>query len=71
MKHGKSQSEPNCNACQHHVVTWDANNPRGCRAYGFKGRQSPHLVVLSESGTPCQLFEPKQPPVRRSSRAGS
>jgi hypothetical protein len=49
----------NCMKCQHFYITWDANFPRGCKAYGFKTQTMPSLNVLSSSGKPCMNFEPK------------
>jgi hypothetical protein len=45
--------------CQHFFVTWDAQQPRGCRAYGFKSNDLPSDVVYASSGAACQLFERK------------
>ena len=53
---------PNCTSCQHFYVTWEADRPRGCRAYGFKSANWPSQVVLNESGRPCQLHEVRKPP---------
>lgn len=49
----------NCMKCQHFYITWDANFPRGCKAYGFKTQTMLSLNVLSSSGKPCMNFEPK------------
>ncbi|QAV25591.1 uracil-DNA glycosylase [Neobacillus thermocopriae] len=43
----------NCYACKHFYVTWDAQMPRGCRAFGFKSATLPSIVVKQSSGTPC------------------
>lgn len=40
-------------------VTWDKKLPKGCKAYGFKSRELPSKVVLSSSGTECQMFQSK------------
>lgn len=50
---------PDCLHCQHFFVTWDAQQPRGCRAYGFKSNDLPSDVVFASSGAACQLFERK------------
>ncbi len=50
---------PDCLGCRHFFITYQAGQPRGCRAYGFKSRQMPWQVVLASSGKPCQLFVPK------------
>lgn len=48
-----------CFKCQHFFVTWDANSPRGCKAFGFKTRKLPSLEVLKASGQACLKFVPK------------
>lgn len=48
-----------CFQCQHFFITWDANQPRGCKAFGFKTKQLPSVVVLESSGEPCLKFFPK------------
>ena len=50
------QRQPNCLICRHYYVTHDPRQPRGCKAYGFKSRDLPALVVRSVSGKPCLLF---------------
>ncbi len=50
---------PNCHRCSHFRVTWDAAFPYECRAYGFRSRRVPSVVVLETSGQPCQLFTRK------------
>ncbi len=52
---------PNCFDCQHFYVTWDPNQPRGCRAFGFKSKQMPAMEVFQASGEACHLFFPKKP----------
>jgi len=60
MESGKQAGERiNCMKCRHFYVTWDPQFPRGCRAYEFKSRQIPSVVVLSSSGTGCMKFTPK------------
>ena len=51
----------NCFQCQNFFVTWDQQNPRGCKAYGFKSKQLPSGVVMQASGQPCYKFTPKLP----------
>jgi len=46
----------NCRRCKHYFVTWEKNQPHGCRAYGFKSPQIPSMVVLQSSGESCNLF---------------
>ena len=50
---------PRCHLCRHHYVTWDPAMPYGCRKWGFKSARLPSQEVLSASGKPCLLFEPK------------
>jgi hypothetical protein len=47
---------PDCMQCRHFFITHEAAHPRGCRAYGFKSRRLPAMVVLESSGQPCRLF---------------
>ncbi|WP_304544245.1 uracil-DNA glycosylase [Sulfurimonas microaerophilic] len=49
----------NCRRCEYYFVTWEANQPHGCKAYGFKSKQLPSMVVFSSSGVPCSLFQEK------------
>lgn len=58
----RSEQRPDCLHCDHYVVTWDADKPRGCNAYEFKSVEMPAEVVLASSGEPCKLFEPKVGP---------
>lgn len=50
---------PDCLHCVHYFVTWEADQPRGCRGYGFKSQDLPSEVVFASSGQACQLFERK------------
>lgn len=52
--------QPNCFKCRHFFVTWDQQNPRGCRAYQFKGKAIPSTIVKSSSGMDCLKFEKKE-----------
>ncbi len=58
---------PDCLHCVHYFVTWEANQPRGCRAYEFKSLDLPSDVVFASSGQACQLFE-RKPENRRPPR---
>jgi hypothetical protein len=49
----------NCRRCKYYFVTWDKDQPHGCKAYGFKAPYIPSLVVFQSSGSDCQLFEDK------------
>ncbi len=55
----KVSQSPNCMRCLHFFVTYEPARPRGCRAYGFKSLALPSQVVLTTSGSPCQLFSPR------------
>ena len=55
----KVPQPPNCMRCLHFFVTYEPARPRGCRAYGFKSLAIPSQVVLTTSGSPCQLFSPR------------
>jgi hypothetical protein len=48
-----------CIKCRYYQVTWDAHQPYGCRAHGFKTHRNPAVVVYESSGFECQLFEEK------------
>lgn len=50
----------NCRKCEYYYVTWEASQPHGCKAYGFKSAQIPSMVVYSSSGAACSLFKEKQ-----------
>jgi hypothetical protein len=54
-----------CYKCRYYQVTWDARQPYGCRAHGFKTSRNPSEIVFETSGIECQLFKPK---IRKSSR---
>lgn len=49
----------NCRKCQYYYITWDARMPYGCKAFGFKSRQIPSLLVYQSSGQPCQGYKEK------------
>ncbi|HSH24344.1 MAG TPA: uracil-DNA glycosylase [Massilibacterium sp.] len=50
----------NCMKCVYFFVTWDRNNPKGCKAFGFKSRQIPSVIVKQSSGHPCFHYTPKE-----------
>ncbi|HFS82458.1 MAG TPA: uracil-DNA glycosylase [Epsilonproteobacteria bacterium] len=52
----------NCKRCIHYYVTWDRHAPHGCRAFGFKSRQIPSMVVQKSSQKPCTHYRPKTKP---------
>lgn len=49
----------NCFKCIHFYITWDPNNPRGCKYFGFKTKLLPSLSVFQSSGRICQAFVKK------------
>ncbi len=49
----------NCRNCKYYYITWDASMPYGCKAFGFKTRQIPSVVVYQSSGQACQGYEEK------------
>lgn len=49
----------NCTKCKYYYVTWDPNNPKGCKMFGFKTKLMPSLYVFKSSGKPCEAFSPK------------
>ena len=54
---------PNCMACRHFFITYEAGHPYGCRAMSFKSREMPSRAVQINSGMPCQAFSAK--PVKK------
>lgn len=50
----------NCIKCKHYYVTWQPKAPNGCRAYGFKSKQMPSIVVKANSGMDCNMYEEKK-----------
>ncbi len=52
-------AKTSCLRCRHYHVTWDPNQPYGCRAHGFKSRSNPALIVFESSGLECKLFQLK------------
>lgn len=59
-----------CFQCKHFFVTWDASNPRGCKAFGFKTSKMPSRVVFENSGQPCLKFSAKTPPPKPAKKPG-
>lgn len=51
--------KPLCIDCKHYYVTWDKDFPAGCRAMGFKSRESPADVTRQASGLDCLSFQAK------------
>jgi hypothetical protein len=48
-----------CQKCIYYYVTWQSNQPHGCKAYGFKSKQIPSVVVKQSSGISCSFFNTK------------
>jgi hypothetical protein len=46
-----------CHGCVHFQVTYQADWPYACRAYGLRSRRLPSAEVLHVSGHACQLRE--------------
>ncbi|QCU90029.1 uracil-DNA glycosylase [Thiomicrorhabdus sediminis] len=61
----KDKKPIDCFQCKNFYVTWDANAPRGCKAFGFKTRRLPSEVVFESSGEECLMFKPKHPTPRK------
>lgn len=49
-----------CQKCSYYYVTWEPGKPHGCKAYGFKSKQIPSVVVKQSSGIECSFYNPKQ-----------
>jgi hypothetical protein len=49
----------NCRRCKYFFVTWQQDKPYGCKAYGFKSKLIPSMVVFQSSGMQCSTFEQK------------
>jgi len=49
----------NCRVCEYYFVTWEPNQPHGCKAYGFKSAKIPSMVVFQSSGIECSYFKKK------------
>lgn len=52
----------NCFHCKYFYITWDKNFPNGCKAFGFKSKQMPAVVVRESSAENCGAFEKKRNP---------
>ncbi|MEI8346825.1 MAG: uracil-DNA glycosylase [Pseudomonadota bacterium] len=50
----------NCSDCRHFFITWEQDTPRGCRAYKFKSKQLPSIVVREQIGEECLAFDSKK-----------
>lgn len=45
-----------CQKCKFYYVTWEQNKPHGCKAYGFKSKVIPSIIVKNSSGTDCSFY---------------
>lgn len=69
----KTNSEPgfiDCFKCKHMYITWEVNCPRGCKAFGFKTKRMPSMVVFETSGEVCLKFTPKNPQKTKKKTSG-
>jgi len=49
-----------CQKCSYFFVTWEPSRPYGCKAYNFKSKILPSIIVKQNSGLPCAFYNPKQ-----------
>ncbi len=49
----------NCKLCVYYFVTWQPQNPHGCKAFGFKSKTIPSNEVLKNSGKACTFYKQK------------
>ncbi len=56
----KNQSNKiNCFDCKYFSITWNANFPRACSMFGFKGKELPSQQVFRTTGEKCPSFQKK------------
>jgi hypothetical protein len=48
-----------CQRCTYYYVTWIQVQPHGCKAYGFRSKKLPSMVVKQSSGKECMFFKDK------------
>ncbi len=48
-----------CHQCQYYFVTWEQAKPHGCKAFNFKSKILPSMVVQQNSGQACEVYKPK------------
>ncbi len=53
----KRHHRPDCLSCVHFKVSWDANYPRACHKFGFKGKELPSYTVYQTTGQECPFYE--------------
>lgn len=50
-----------CNSCVFFYITWDTKCPYGCKAMGFKSKNSPREIVKIHSyGRECLAYRSKK-----------
>jgi hypothetical protein len=49
-----------CQKCKYYFVTWEPARPYGCKAYSFKSKLIPSMVVKNSSGIDCSFYQQKQ-----------
>jgi len=49
-----------CQKCKYYFVTWEPTRPYGCKAYNFKSKLIPSMVVKNSSGIDCSFYQQKQ-----------
>jgi hypothetical protein len=49
-----------CFGCIYYYVTWDRQNPKGCKYFGFKSGKMPCYVVRESTGKTCNMYTPKE-----------
>ena len=52
----ESEFRLNCRGCRHFFVTYEPQNPWGCRQFGFKGKNLPAQIVYQSTGMQCAYF---------------
>lgn len=45
-----------CQKCLYYFVTWQKKQPHGCKAYNFKSKTIPSIIVKRSSGIDCCFF---------------
>lgn len=48
-----------CQKCIYYYVTWLNTTPHGCKAYGFKSKIIPSVVVKNTSSQECMFYKIK------------
>jgi Zn-dependent M28 family amino/carboxypeptidase len=48
-----------CKKCDFFKITWERDLPYACKAFGFKSKEIPSIVVFSSAGKECIKFSAK------------